>query len=132
MTYTREIIFVPGYDYRDDPEKKKYGQHCPEIMFIVRNGKGAVVFQVSTGWYKMFEAPGGPSCRIAWHLPASANPIDNLKHSQSEPTDCEIIKGKCVGSSCMDHDNKLYDTLRLKPQEEFWLALEKFHSEVTV
>lgn len=132
MVYERQIKLIPGYDHSDDPDPKqrKYGQHCPEFMFIVKNGRGAIVFQVSTGWYKMHKEASGASCRLAWHIPASANPLENLKHSVVGPVDCEIIGQKCVGSSCMDHDNKLYDLMRLGPLEDFWQALEAKHKEI--
>ncbi len=48
FTYT--IGFWPAYDYRNDPEKKQFGQHVAELHMALVGPQGAVVLRVFTGW----------------------------------------------------------------------------------
>lgn len=45
----RTIRFTPAYDHRG--ETPNYGQHPMHLAFILRGDKGAIVFDICTGWY---------------------------------------------------------------------------------
>src|SRR6266540_2514784 len=50
-TFRRMVDFQPGYDFRNDPEKAKYGWHAMEIRFFLVGPHGATTFGFNTSWY---------------------------------------------------------------------------------
>lgn len=51
MDLTHHTIWRPAYDRRDPNPSKNFGIHNMEVTFIVKGPKGAVQWQISTGWF---------------------------------------------------------------------------------
>lgn len=130
-SFIHEIKHLPGYDYRDNPEKRKFGKTSPHILYICRNGKGAVVLDVTTGWYALdpWDKQGNYTVRIHWHIP-SKNRFEDLKWSTAEPQDCDIIHCKCVGSSTSIHAEDWMKLLCFASQEVFRSKMEQLHAYI--
>ena len=49
--YEKWIEFSPAFDKRHKDPKKNYGIHCVTVKFILRGKKGAVQFELFSGWF---------------------------------------------------------------------------------
>ena len=90
------VDFQPGYDFRNDPEKAKYGWHAMEIRFFLVGPHGATTFGFNTSWYpgwRPFRTPvptdiGGTE--FGWHWKT------NLSEDDRHPSEhCKFIGGHC-------------------------------------
>lgn len=130
----RSIHWYPGYDHRQDPEKRSYGQRCPHIHFVVKNEMGALAYEFYTNIYinDPNQPNALPSNRLVWHVKASDHPLGSIHtadyHDQT-PQDCVYV-GKCVGSSTQDWGNELLRILCIGDMEEFWTKMEEKHREI--
>lgn len=131
--YTCEVLHFPGFTKPLDPQdsRAKYGQHCLELGFVCKNGRGAVVLQVMTGWYPftgVIGESGHYNVRMCWHLPVPTNP---LEYADQTVQNCNIINQQCIGSSHMDHDGLWMKMLCYSTKDHFWNAMKKFHTHMT-
>lgn len=133
MTHECYVMHFPGFEMPDDPKdpRARYGRHCLELGFVCKNGRGAVVLQVMTGWYPAAGIIGEArhfSARMTWHLPL---PNDPTKYDASSVSDCSIINQKCHGSSHSDHNGLWMKMLCYSTSDHFWNAMKKFHAHMT-
>lgn len=128
-TYEREIHWIKGYDHRndEDPDKRRYGQHAPTIVFKVKSGKGAVTLEVSTGWgindLISGSRPLQPYCHITWHIILHRDPT---KNTWSITEGCGWLGDRpCQGSISGLDGTEWLKRLCLEPLEETWKFLEQ-------
>lgn len=131
MTFTRRISFTPGYQTNPDiPEK---GQHPMHMAFILKSDKGALVFDINTGWYlaHKYRNQSRPS---VWSLVAHRHLDSNPNADESDMCDhCDLIDEPCVaenlyGLTSPVHD-ELFLTLLRDGEEVLWARLEAIYAE---
>lgn len=54
----RGFTLFPGWDYSNDEERTKHGQHSPEAAFFVRGTRGCIVCRINLGWPPHIRASG--------------------------------------------------------------------------
>jgi hypothetical protein len=121
----RELKVREGYDYRNDPEKAKYGQGAPHLEFIVKNEDGAVVFMIHTGWYLNMQAVDPSAAQISFHKPITDPHVDfDTIHEE-----CEYIGEACCGHSRYSGNDYLLKMLKEQGSDAVFEELEKIHKE---
>ena len=134
-SYVREIKFIGGYDWKNDPDKskRKYGMNTPGFLFIVRNGKGAITLDIATKWYTQEHIDHyGPwkwaiSANLASHTPLPSNPLELVDKTI---TDCDIIHQKCIGNAWYAIDERWNKLVIEGSTEHLFSCLEKWHKHI--
>jgi hypothetical protein len=132
--FERQIVFVPAYDRRN--EKPNYGQHPMHMLFVLfRQDKGALVFDVNTGWY--IDRTQKP-VQIAPHyfeMSAHRYHDHNVHADEGDYKDnCEWLGGAtCLsenlyGLTAPIHED-LWNTFLTEGQEALWKRLEQVYTE---
>lgn len=133
--YIREVKFFSGWNWKEDPDPKarQYGMHCPELLFVVRNGRGAIVLQVNTKMHTQAEIDKhgpwkwAPSANLASHTPLPFNPLDIGEKSIH---DCDIIHQKCTGQAWFAIDERWIILVIEGSQKQLFECLEKWHRHI--
>lgn len=128
--FEHKIVFTPGYDRRD--ERPSYGQHPMHLAFVVVGEKGALVFDILTGWYPDHTQRGTPrvwGCYAHYHLDH-----DPLADEMSICDNCEWLHNKpCVSeqvlSSTSAESNKIFDTFITQGEAGIWPLLDALYME---
>lgn len=134
----RTVEFLPGYDYRNDPENSGRGCHGMDVMFILRVGQDAISWRLMTGWLPTADArhplQGTPS--LIQYDP-NAGPV--VIHSASKRQDwwsdggiCEYITAdKCWGDIGYLVGDKVLSALASDGHEGVWAELRRIYDAWT-
>jgi len=92
MKFRKEIKWEPGFDYRNDPDKKQYGCHGLQIRFLLHGEKATIQLLIYTGWLPTWEHFKNDNQVLV--LPADLGyHADNPQYEgQSKMDDCEYRK----------------------------------------
>ena len=135
----RTFEIIPGYDYRDNPEKIQYGQHCMNMRFFVSGELGVVQFVLSTGWYpEMIAKPTADWQELLRVIDSGMNApmaVDLDYHSPVARYEDQRSMGPCVyldGKDCFYDGSSLngYKLLSLmihEGGEAMWKELEDYY-----
>ena len=129
------VSFMPGFvceRWLANPrDGGNHGKACVEILWLVRNGLGAVQFTLLSGWYPN---PGN----AGFEKDCTPMPADLGYHSPKPMYESHT----CISEECPWLDNKpcYYDGSTLNAEEPFnillrrgetalWKFLEEYHSQ---
>lgn len=137
---TREFTVYPAYDKR----RSNHGQHCVDMLWLVKGPLGAVQFRLYTGWYP--DVIGKPTEN--WQeLHASRKhhadplnvpmPVDIGYHSpkpmyegQSQMEHCDLLpEGKCYYDGSSLNADRYFAILVHEGGDALWKALEEYYHE---
>lgn len=146
MTHPRKYLerifeISPAYDKRAE-SGGKYGQHCAEMLWLVKGERGVVQFRLFSGWYKGCVTPPRTEwreMRVARSGDASLSapmPADIGYHSPN-PTyegqtemDCHLLPaGKCFYDGSSLNATDYFAVLVHEGGEKLWEALESYYVE---
>lgn len=146
-TLTREVLFHPGYDYREVDASKPPGQrrgcHGLSIVFLLRGDDGAVQFKMGTDWLPTWVEPDGyfgPSVKpnpypaLRTHYPMA---VDLGRHWKT-PTypdemrmDCTYLEqGYCFYDGSGLNAEPVMAALFTGGSDAVWSALEDYYAEL--
>lgn len=125
----REILWEPGFDHRNDPQKKQYGCHGLQIRWLVHGDKGSVQFLLYTGWL--------PTWDMGDHSQLFVMPAD-LGYHADEPqyedqTTMECAhrpSGKCYYDGSSLNAEKPFKILLTEGEEALWQFLEEYYRTI--
>ena len=116
--FTREITFAPAYDSRD----QNRGIGAAIAIFILRGPKGAITWDLSTGWYRHTDEVEPPTpMGIDYHKPRRRKPGEEVGKG------CAALQGrpcKSEGTACSEH---VYYRLLQDGTDGVWEELEKYY-----
>lgn len=128
MTFRREIQFLPGYDYREDPARSKYGCHGMEIRFLLHGPKMTVQFLLYTNWLPTWDefdrkSMGPLPADLGYHA-------DEPVHGSEDERECQFReRGKCYYDGSALAANEVFKLLVSEGEEAVWSALENRYAE---
>lgn len=110
----------PGFDYRNNPEKRKYGQHPATMWLALRGNAGVIQLEVSTGWYLNGDVHKG-YCNLSAH---SELTIKNAAGDEHTITDnCDLLEGRACACT-------LFTGIRYNVKDVARLGLEGMKEEL--
>jgi hypothetical protein len=138
---THEILFYPAYDHRD----KDKGQHCVDILWLVRGPLGVIQFRLFTGWsarvigkpdlewqalslsrarYSDADAVWPPMpADIGYHSPRPMYEDQSLM-------DCDLLpEGKCYYDGSTLNADRYFAIFIHEGGEALWKALDEYYHE---
>lgn len=119
-----EVMISKGYDFRN--RKPNYGQHPPEILFIVKGNEGAVVLQVNTGWY-LDGSCNKPWTQLVIHEALYRDPHADLDTIRDH---CDIIGEACISRIISSRNELWLEGLLTSGSQWVWNKLDAFYNYV--
>lgn len=135
--FKREVKFEPGYDYRNDPEKKEYGCHGMNIRFLLHGKLGTVQLLIYSGWLPTMDECQWPREQV--HPPMSADLGHHWKKRlrwmtkkddhYTKHDKCPYLGGvkPCWYDGSGLNAQPLFKLLLTKGDEAVWVALEEYY-----
>lgn len=131
----------PAYDKRAE-SGGKYGQHCVDMLWLVKGELGVIQFRLFTGWYKGCVTPPGTVWREMRVVASGSKelsapmPADIGYHSpkpmyegQTE-MDCHVLPGgKCFYDGSGLNAMNYFAVLVHEGGEKLWEALEREYAQ---
>ena len=143
--FTREVIFDPAYDHRDDPDGKR-GARGVTVRLVLRGPLGAIVGAINTGWVarplvgafirgqaqNRRHEPG-----VDLHLQDSyptGHTVSSHSLVQREdwwmgPHKCDVLDGECYGDAGYAMSDDLLEVLVTEGSEGAWKYLESVYAD---
>lgn len=130
--FKREVIFFPAFDKRDPNPSKNYGIGNANVLFVLKGKKGAVTFEVSSGWYLPQQvAEHGQKPWSQWQPSGSSIAYHSRKKRYEEQhfrTDCAFVGGKrCYSDASYCYADDIFKILVAERSEPMWRKLEEFY-----
>lgn len=129
----REIQWQPGYDYRNNPEKRQFGCHGMNIRWLLIGPLGAVQFLIYSSWLPSWVESGPWGNTIDTHDDRVFGPMGaDLGHHWSTPTyedegcqKCDILPGgECFYDGSGMAADDLLGVLLTEGHEAVWCRME--------
>lgn len=132
----KKISFNPSWDKRNTVPGKNYGVHGVEMIWTLTGSKGAIQWEVFTGWmlkslrnenpeYYGFESSSVSGAFVAFHSKKPLHKGDSVSQKK-----CEFLGNKpCYSNmSCMAAD-EILEILIEKGEDAVWLELEDYYKK---
>lgn len=125
----RRLVFTPGWDERKT-RPGGGGQHNMHLAFVLQGPRGALVFDLATGWYiDRVQSPNHPfpwGLVIHWH-------VEHDLHSNEIRDSCDWLDGApCVAQDLAGLSSPVLERLLTKlvseGEEALWTELEVMYS----
>lgn len=126
-------MFTPAFDKRNPDPHKNYGIHCVDMYFVVKGKKGAVSFQIMTGWFLEKNRDANEGMR---HFPIAADILthsivnyEKLQEGNHHPVCMFTGKGCYSNMHSLLWAEQVFNEFCEKGEKYLWGELEKVYRE---
>lgn len=130
----------PAHEQRHDDPSKDYGIGCAHMVFRLIGPKGAIEFDVFTGWYlahvaeRLRREPVGHYKGARHALEGHAGATYFHQHTpmwdDQEPEDCKLLGGPCYCDVGYTIGDDLWEGLVTGGEPGLWKRMKALHDDL--